>query len=387
MKFFIKNHYFSRIGPIRRAEDIEITAELDGYSFSENPNHIGQILSTKLSKLTVVVSDVVTNQRLGGVLLSVVGEKDYRSNNVIDETGVINFVGLAPGDYFLRAILQEYKFEPSMTTATVKEGQHEHVELRGRRVSFSVFGRVREMSGTPVVDVIVEALSEQCHQHQSEATTTQDGLYRIRALKPHCQYRVSIKGSASGGPAPHCFPSKFDVRMTAEDLMGLDMVAAPYESRTDLAVEIEFASMPIPPIYRVSVQQGGEVVSHSVVHAPVTIFYLNNLPRDGREYSVRVESDRHQQPFIAKTVFFTANAPVHVVRVPITMSKRSSEVEISVGSLLALPFFGLIALAFFNQVRRLPPFFSNALLLRPTCTGHVGVFAVYNLDFVLYPSF
>ncbi|KAJ1348047.1 hypothetical protein KIN20_003259 [Parelaphostrongylus tenuis] len=340
-----------RIGPLRRAEDIQITAELDGYSFAENPGHIGQILSTKLSKLTVVVSDMMTSQRLEGVLLSVVGERDYRSNNLIDETGVINFVGLAPGDYFLRAILQEYKFEPSMTTVTVKEGQHEHVELRGGRVSYSVFGRVREMSGAPLVGVIVEALSEKCDQHQSEATTTQDGVYRIRALKPQCQYRVSVKGTISGEAAPHCFPSKFDVKMTAEDLKGLDMVAAPYDFSTDLAVEIEFSSMAIPSTYRVSVQQDGEIISQSVVHAPVSVFYLNGLPRDGKEYSVRVEPDRHQQPFMAKTVFFTTNEPVHVVRVPITMSKRSSEVEISVGSLLALPFFGLIALAFFNQGR------------------------------------
>ncbi|KHJ89160.1 hypothetical protein OESDEN_11025, partial [Oesophagostomum dentatum] len=147
-----------KIGPIRRAEDMKITAELDGYAFSEKPGHVGQILSTKLSKLTVVVSDIATSERLDDVLLSIVGGKDYRSNSMIDKTGEINFVGLAPGEYFLRAILQEYKFEPSTTTITVKEGQHEHVELRGKRVSFSVFGRVREMSGSAVVGVIVEAL-------------------------------------------------------------------------------------------------------------------------------------------------------------------------------------------------------------------------------------
>ncbi|VDO29057.1 unnamed protein product, partial [Haemonchus placei] len=317
-----------RIGPVRRAEDIKITAELDGYAFAEKPGHVGHILSTKLSKLTVVE----TSERLDDVLLSIVGGKDYRSNSMIDKTGEINFVGLAPGDYFLRAILQEYKFEPSTTTITVKEGQHEHVELRGKRVAFSVFGRIREMSGSAVVGVVVEALSEQCDQHQSEAVTAQDGSYRIRALRPSCQYRVSIKAGADGAAAPHCFPSQFEVRMTAEDLKGLDMVAAPYDLSTDLAVE-----------------RDGETISQSVVHAPVTVYYLNNLPRDGREYSVRVEPDRQPQTFPAKTVFFTTDAPVRVVRIPITSSKRSGEVEISAGSLLALPFFGLLALIFFNQ--------------------------------------
>ncbi|XGW13667.1 hypothetical protein V3C99_000189 [Haemonchus contortus] len=354
-----------RIGPVHRAEDMKITAELDGYAFAEKPGHVGHILSTKLSKLTVVVSDKETSERLDDVLLSIVGGKDYRSNSMIDKTGEINFVGLAPGDYFLRAILQEYKFEPSTTTITVKEGQHEHVELRGKRVAFSVFGRIREMSGSAVVGVVVEALSEQCDQHQSEAVTAQDGSYRIRALRPNCQYRVSIKAGADGAAAPHCFPSQFEVRMTAEDLKGLDMVAAPYDLSTDLAVEMEFGSMPVPPSYRVTVQRDGETISQSVVHAPVTVYYLNNLPRDGREYSVRVEPDRQPQTFPAKTVFFTTDAPVRVVRIPITSSKRSGEVEISAGSLLALPFFGLLALIFFNQGRSMELFRSFVSIVRP----------------------
>ncbi|VDL74561.1 unnamed protein product [Nippostrongylus brasiliensis] len=359
-----KNGKF-KVGPIRRAEDMRITAELDGYAFTEKAGHVGQIVSTKLSKLTVVVSDKETSERLDDVLLSIVGGKDYRSNSMIDKTGEINFVGLAPGEYFLRAILQEYKFEPSTTTISVKEGQHEHVELKGKRVAFSVFGRVREMSGASVVGVVVEALSEQCDQHQSEAVTGHDGSYRIRALKPSCQYRVSIKAGADGAAAPHCFPSQFEVRMTAEDIKGLDMVAAPYDLSTDLAVEMEFGTMPVPATYRVSVQREGETISQSVVHAPVTVFYLNNLPRDGKEYSVRVEPDRQPQTFPAKTVFFTTDAPVRVVRIPITSSKRAGEVEISIGSLLALPFFGLLALIFFNQGRSVELFRSFASIVRP----------------------
>ncbi|VDN31558.1 unnamed protein product [Cylicostephanus goldi] len=83
-----------RIGPVRRAEDMKITAELDGYTFSEKGGLVGQLTSTKLSKLTVVVSDIATSERLEDVLLSIVGGKEYRSNSMIDKTGEINFVGL-----------------------------------------------------------------------------------------------------------------------------------------------------------------------------------------------------------------------------------------------------------------------------------------------------
>ncbi|RCN45778.1 hypothetical protein ANCCAN_08228 [Ancylostoma caninum] len=73
---------------------MKIAAELDGYAFSEKPGHVGQIISTKLSKLTVVVSDIATSERLDDVLLSIVGGRDYRSNSMIDKSGEINFVGL-----------------------------------------------------------------------------------------------------------------------------------------------------------------------------------------------------------------------------------------------------------------------------------------------------
>lgn len=53
----------------------------------------------------------------------------------------------------------------------------------------SAFGVVREMSGAPLREVRVEALSEQCDQHQLVAMTKDDGSFRIRGLKPGCSYK------------------------------------------------------------------------------------------------------------------------------------------------------------------------------------------------------
>ena len=44
-----------RLGPVRKAEDLTITALLDGYSFTPKAGKIGVIDSVKLSKLTVVL--------------------------------------------------------------------------------------------------------------------------------------------------------------------------------------------------------------------------------------------------------------------------------------------------------------------------------------------
>ena len=45
-------------------------------------------------QLSVVLSDSETGDRLDGVLLSVVGGIDHRSNKMIDKTGQIKFPGL-----------------------------------------------------------------------------------------------------------------------------------------------------------------------------------------------------------------------------------------------------------------------------------------------------
>uniref|UniRef100_A0A1I7TY93 Nodal modulator 1 n=1 Tax=Caenorhabditis tropicalis TaxID=1561998 RepID=A0A1I7TY93_9PELO len=344
-----------KIGPVKRVEDYDITATLDGYKFTSTstPGHFD---SVKLSQLSIKVVDEITNEPLDGVLLSLVGGKgagsDYRSNNVLDETAQKNFVALAPGEYFVRAILQEYKFSPSTSTISVKEGQHENVVLKGKRVSFSAFGKMREMSGNPVKDVIIEALSQGCDLHQSEATSNQDGTYRIRGLLPNCEYQVYAKSYVDGSHAPHTFPRQFTVSMTPEDVKGLEFMATKTQKTTDIAVEIGMDTLPeIQSVRVVITKNNNEHVQATTVVAPQHLHYLVNLPRDGVEYAIRVEPERPPQAFAAKTVRVVADQAMKVARVPLTTSKRLNDVDISIGTFLSLPFFVSLALIFFNQNR------------------------------------
>lgn len=344
-----------KIGPVKRVEDYDITATLDGFKFTPTSTP-GHFQSVKLSQLSIKVVDEVTNAPLDGVLLSLVGGKgagsDYRSNNVLDETAHKNYVALAPGEYFVRAILQEYKFSPSTSTIVVKEGQHENVVLKGKRVSFSAYGKMREMSGDAMKDVIIEALSEGCDLHQSEATTKEDGTYRIRGLLPDCEYQVHAKSYADGSPAPHSFPRSFTVSMTAEDVKGLEFMATITAKTTDIAVEIGMDTLPeIQSVRVVITKNNNDHVQVASVVAPQHLHYLVNLPRDGVEYAIRVEAEKPPQAFAAKTVRVVADQAMKVARVPLTSSKRANDVDISVGTFLSLPFFVTLALVFFNQNR------------------------------------
>ncbi|CAI2354984.1 unnamed protein product [Caenorhabditis sp. 36 PRJEB53466] len=344
-----------KIGPVKRIEDYDISATLDGYKFI--PKGVaGHFESAKLSQLSIKIVDELNDAPLDGVLLSLVGGKgagsDYRSNNVLDATAHKNFVALAPGEYFVRAILQEYKFAPTTSTIQVKEGQHENVVLKGKRVSFSAYGKMRLMSGSAVQDVIVEALSQGCDLHQSEATTTADGTFRLRGLLPACEYKIYAKSYTNGTAAPHTFPRQFTVAMTAEDVKELDFVATAVKKTTDIAVEIGMDVLPdIQSVRVVITKNNNEHVQVVSVVAPQHLHYLVNLPRDGTEYAIRVESERPPQAFTAKTVRVVADQAMKVARVPLTTSKRANDIDISLGSLLSLPFFISLALIFFNQNR------------------------------------
>ncbi|GMS89496.1 hypothetical protein PENTCL1PPCAC_11671, partial [Pristionchus entomophagus] len=215
-----------RIGPIRRADDMEIIATKDGYSFVEGGKH-GDLKSIKLSQLTLSFEDKETGERLDDVMLYVRGSGGEKKtvHHRVEKDGQIKLAALAP-DTFIRAVMQEYQLDPSTITVNTKEGEHDEKIIKGTRIAYSGWGVVREMSGAPLSDVRVEALSEQCDQHQLVTMTKKDGLFRVRGLKPGCSYKIGVQ-SVEGSPAPHCFPSSFNVKMTDTDVKGLEMVSLP----------------------------------------------------------------------------------------------------------------------------------------------------------------
>lgn len=66
----------------------------EGYLFhQEDKAAFGTLKAYKLSQLTIKLFDM-DRKPLGGVLISISGGVNYRSNNITDDTGVITFLGL-----------------------------------------------------------------------------------------------------------------------------------------------------------------------------------------------------------------------------------------------------------------------------------------------------
>uniref|UniRef100_A0AAF5PQP6 Nodal modulator 1 n=2 Tax=Wuchereria bancrofti TaxID=6293 RepID=A0AAF5PQP6_WUCBA len=336
-----------RVGPVRSVKDLDITAEKSGYKF-EKTQKLGVLNAIKLSQLIIIATDAETSEPLSNVLISLSGAENYRSNNFIDNTGKIIFVGLRPGEYFLRPILQEYKFDPKSITVNIKAGEFETVNLKGHRFAYSVFGKVSYPADQPVSAMTVEAVSEQCNQLQEEDTTNENGEYRIRGLHPKCVYRLLLK--TPSGQRLHSYPTHYHIMVNAEDVKDIDFVLTHIDERVDIAGDVVFVDINSPPQYKIGLYKSGNLVHQTTVVAPSTVFFFEIPAVDNVVYSVRFETiyGIGNQKLDSTEVFFTANETFKAVSLTVR-PQRKFEVEISGGSYFALPFFFLIAYLFFNH--------------------------------------
>ena len=84
---------------------------------------------------------------------------NIRINSQTDEEGVYQNNNLVQGEYMVKAFLKEYIFEPSSKTVALKAGSSEHISIEGRKVAFSIFGKVQDFNKDGVETATIEAYS------------------------------------------------------------------------------------------------------------------------------------------------------------------------------------------------------------------------------------
>lgn len=115
----------------------KLIVDKDGYTFvADTTRSRGHFHAYKLSELSIAAVDS-SGAPLDTVLVSISGgDAPYRSNNLTDASGTITFVGLGPGEYNVRAVLKEYRFEPATATVRVREGSTERVRMVATRHAY-----------------------------------------------------------------------------------------------------------------------------------------------------------------------------------------------------------------------------------------------------------
>uniref|UniRef100_A0A8D8YDE6 Nodal modulator 1 n=1 Tax=Cacopsylla melanoneura TaxID=428564 RepID=A0A8D8YDE6_9HEMI len=187
-----------KFGPFRSEDQLIVSAEKEGYVLT-GPDAQGNFRAHKLAEVIVEVKDKADARPLQGVLVSLSGGKSYRRNSLTGTDGKVSFLSLTPDQYYLRPMMKEYKFEPASQMINVSEAATAQVQWQGVRIAYSVLGEVTSLSGEPESGVTVEAVGQPnsnsdtaCDQLKEDAITEPSGVFRIRGLKPQCNYHVRV---------------------------------------------------------------------------------------------------------------------------------------------------------------------------------------------------
>jgi len=354
-----KNGKFT-IGPLSRASDYVVEAEKEGYKFIKTSDNVFQAI--KLSELRVSFTDTETKKPLGEVLVSISGVENYRSNQIIGESGTHNYIGLRPGEYYVVAVLQEYQFEKSPVKITVREGEIASVVLEGKRFAWSVFGKVNYLNGKPTSQVRVEAISEKCGNLQEDAFTDDNGNYRIRGLKVGCEYKIAPKFQTS---EYSIYPPYIKNIVQERDRKGVDFVISTAKSTFELFGKLKFVDEDFQPnSVKVSLKHRGTTIHVvDVVYPSKSFFFVNDSVTIGDTFTVLVEDTKTRRIYDAEKSI-TIDSHFTSVELEVKSKKKSTDIVVSNNNYFGIALIGFIAFLFMFPEKARPLLEHGTLFLR-----------------------
>ncbi|GAB6022208.1 nodal modulator [Chamberlinius hualienensis] len=345
-----------RVGPLHGHSKYEVQAEKSGYILTKEKD-LGHFSAFKLAEIDVTVVEDASPRPLPGVILSVSGGEDYRQNRLTQEDGKMVFSGLGPGQYFLRAMMKEYQFEPPSKMVEVSEGEGVSVVLKGKRVAFSCYGVVTSLIGEPEKGIVIEAIGKgDCSIYQEEVTSEEDGTFRIRGLKPNCEYGVGLK--TSGGANPHIersTPAPRFIHIKDGDVGPISLIVFQPVNTMDISGMVitpkEFYS-------HLKVRLSGENGTQQVRSLGFSNFFqFLSLPMRGQHFTLSLESTLSTTVYnyaLPPEISFEANDTFRHFKFYFDPQPSGGEHEISHGSYLALPIVLLLALVLANHTKVVP---------------------------------
>ncbi|XP_043257934.1 uncharacterized protein LOC122400490 [Colletes gigas] len=353
------------IGPLDGKVDYSVAAEKEGFVIV-GPDSNGVFSAHKLAEIIVQVSDQADNISLQGVLLSLSGGQSYRRNSVTGEDGKLIFNSLSPGEYYLRPMMKEYRFDPPSKMIKVVEGATVTVNLFGKRVAFSAYGSVTSLNGKPEAGLLVEVQGQgDCSNLQEEATTEENGNFRIRGLQPTCAYTFRLKPNAEVNAHIERTSPDFVPVQTGKDIHDLRLVAFHPISRTDISVYVVSGQpehyrtlkiklcredTPDSPIHtaKLEAQQPSKIGSN---YNAGFLLHFPPLQADGKKYFVQLEStlSRAMHKYRTVPVYFEANSSFKYVKLMFNAERKVDQSDMNQTSVVALPFIMLVAFAFLNR--------------------------------------
>jgi hypothetical protein len=235
-------------GPFDSEFVLQVDAQKEGYVLKPVDGKLGHFEALKMASLIIQIK-TEDNQPLPGVLISLSGGADnFRKNSITSLNGELNLNELHSGQYFMRVMMKEYEFEPSSKMIDVSQGSTVRIEVKAKKVAFSYFGSTVSLNGDAANGVSVEARGVRnlidsqlitCNVLQEDAVSESNGTFRIKGLRPECEYEVQLKSNdEKNNGIERSIPAKQIVRVKDSDIYGDKLITIRRWTHMDVSGDV-----------------------------------------------------------------------------------------------------------------------------------------------------
>ncbi|KAL7891014.1 hypothetical protein AOLI_G00004900 [Acnodon oligacanthus] len=345
------------VGPLHSDLQYEISASKEGFVLTPVEGKIGDFKAFALAGVTFEIK-AEDGLPLSGVLLSLSGG-NFRSNLLTQDTGLLTFNNLSPGQYYFKPMMKEFRFEPSAQMISVDEGQNLHIAITGFKTAYSCYGTVQSLGGDAEQGVAVEAVGQgECSMYSEDTVTDEGGRFRLRGLLPGCAYIIQLRGEGNDH-IERALPQQRTIEVGSSDIEGVNIIAFRQINQFDLSGNIITSPEHLPTLW-VKLYKSDNLDSpfQSVSLGQSLFFHFSPLPRDGESYVLMLDTtlSRSQYDFKLPQVSFTSSGYHKHVTLSFNPVRKLPDQEVAQGSYIALPLTLLLLLAVYNHERVIPLF-------------------------------
>uniref|UniRef100_A0A1A8V1N5 Nodal modulator n=1 Tax=Nothobranchius furzeri TaxID=105023 RepID=A0A1A8V1N5_NOTFU len=343
------------VGPLHSDRQYDITAKREGFVLSPVDGAPGDFKAFALAGVTFKIKSE-DGQPLSGVLLSLSGG-NFRSNLLTQDTGVLTFNNLSPGQYYFKPMMKEFRFEPASQMITVEEGQNLNIDITGVKTAYSCYGTVQSLSGDAERDVAVEAVGQgDCSLYSEDTVTDEEGRFRLRGLLPGCKYLIQLRAEGNDH-IERALPQHRAIEVSSSDIEGVNIIACRQINHFDLSGNIITSAEHLPTL-SVKLYRSDNLDNpiNSVSLGQSLFFHFPPLDRDGESYVLMLYStlSRSQFDYTLPQVSFTSSGYHKHVTLTFKPTRKVPDQDVAQGSYIALPLTLLLLLAGYNHEKVIP---------------------------------
>ncbi|KAK0146111.1 Nodal modulator 1 [Merluccius polli] len=344
-----------RVGPLHSDREYDIGAHKEGFVLSPVQGAPGDFKAFALAGVTFKIRSE-DDQPLSGVLLSLSGG-NFRSNLLTQDTGLLTFNNLSPGQYYFKPMMKEFRFEPASQMISVEEGQNLSIDITGIKTAYSCYGAVQSLSGDAERDVAVEAVGQgDCSLYSEDTVTDEEGRFRLRGLLPACRYVIQLRAEGNDH-IERALPQHRSLQVGNSDIEGVNIIAFRQINQFDLSGNVVTSPEHLPTL-SVKLYRSDNMDNpiNTVSLGQSLFFHFPPLDRDGESYVLTLHStlSRSQYDYSLTQVSFVATGYHKHVTLTFNPTHKVPDQDIAQGSYIALPLTLLLLLAAYNHEKVIP---------------------------------